>query len=286
MSPPRSSDSRRENFRKRRGRLSAGMPRPRSETETATWTPSTAALTRSGDDSGECLAALFSRLCSTCPMRSRSAITQGRFCGTSSSMVCSPPPLMKALRASYASTATSVGSGEIASVPVSMRATSSRSPTSACMRSICESMMWKNCRDSVGFSVAGGSSSVATDPFSVVSGVRSSWLTIARNSARMRSISWSAVMSCIVMTIVSTSPPSARIGVAFTSVVTLRPSGDDSTTSSARMVSPAWNVSTRERSRREISWPFPRRMVSDASTSPGMAPSSCSPLTIRAISWL
>ena len=83
--PPCSPESTRENFLNRWGRLSAGMPRPSSETATATWTPSTAALTRMGEDSGEFLAALESRLPSTCTMRARSAITQGRSSASSTS---------------------------------------------------------------------------------------------------------------------------------------------------------------------------------------------------------
>ena len=60
-------------------------------------------------------------------MRSRSAMTQGRSRARSRSMSCLPPPLRKPLHASPARRATSVGSGETARVPVSMRATSSRS---------------------------------------------------------------------------------------------------------------------------------------------------------------
>ena len=68
----------RENLRKSSGSSSAGMPRPLSETETATWIPSSAALTTIGDPSGENPAALDSRLPSTWMMRRRSAKTIGR----------------------------------------------------------------------------------------------------------------------------------------------------------------------------------------------------------------
>ena len=78
MPLPRSSPSIRENFRNRCGRRSADTPMPSSATETATWTPSRTALTRMEDASGECLAALESRLPSTWTMRSLSAMTQGR----------------------------------------------------------------------------------------------------------------------------------------------------------------------------------------------------------------
>ena len=80
------------------------------------------------------------------------------------------------------------------------------------------------------------SSNVAADPLIDVSGARSSWLTMPRNSARSRSSSCSGVRSCNVTTTETTSPPSVRIGVAFISVVTLRPSGTESTISSARIV--------------------------------------------------
>ena len=43
-----------------------------------------------------------------------------------------------------------------------------------------------------------------------------------------------------------TSPPSARIGVALMSVLTLRPAGTASTTSSARTVSPMPSVCSKE----------------------------------------
>ena len=115
-------------------------------------------------------------------------------------MSCLPPPLRKPLHASPARRATSVGSGETARVPVSMRATSSRSLISTCIRSTCESMIRKNCRISAGLSGDGGSSRVVMEPLTEVSGVRSSWLTIARNSARSRSSSSSAVMSWRVTT--------------------------------------------------------------------------------------
>ena len=53
-------------------------------------------------------------------------------------------------------------------------------------------MSW---RTSVGSSSDGVSSMVVAAPLMEVSGVRSSWLTIARNSARIRSISSTSAMS-------------------------------------------------------------------------------------------
>ena len=80
-------------------------------------------------------------------------------------------------------------------------------------------------------------STAVAEPLMALSGVRSSWLTMDRNSARWRSSSSSGARSCRVTTIDSTAPSAERIGVALTSVVTLRPSGTDSVISSARTVS-------------------------------------------------
>ena len=72
-----------------------------------------------------------------------------------------------------------------------------------------------------------------------VSGTRNSWLTMARNSARNRSVSRMGAMSCMVITKESRPPSSDRMGVAFIRAVTLRPPGTPRTISSARTVSPA-----------------------------------------------
>ena len=92
-----------------------------------------------------------------------------------------------------------------------------------------------------------------------VSGARSSWLTIPRNSARMRSCSSSGVMSCRVTTTDFNSPSSDWMGVALSSTVTLRPSGTPMTISSARTVSPELSACDRGNSRSEISRPSARR---------------------------
>ena len=76
------------------------------------------------------------------------------------------------------------------------------------------------------------------EPFIVARGVRSSWLTMPKNSARSRSTSCTAVISWMVTTRVSTSPPSVWIGVQFISAETLRPSDTSKTISSARTISP------------------------------------------------
>ena len=116
------------------------------------------------------------------------------------SMLWRPPPDRKALAASLTSSATSAGSGDTARSPVSMRATSSRSLIIRRIRSAWASMIRKNWSVSVGFSPAAGSSRLVTAPLTEVSGVHSSWLTMARNSARSRSSSSRAVRSCRVTT--------------------------------------------------------------------------------------
>ena len=111
------------------------MPLPSSATETATCTPSRSAATRIGEDSGACRAAFASRLFSTCSTRWRSAMTRGRSGGRSIVTVWRPPPERKVVRARSTSAATSEGSGETESMPVSMRPASSRSAISPIMRS-------------------------------------------------------------------------------------------------------------------------------------------------------
>ena len=166
---------------------------------------------------------------------------------------------MKALLARSTSAATSAGSGATGSVPVSMRATSSRSATRSCMWSACSSMMRKNCRTTAGSMSMDEPSTVAAEPLMEVSGPRSSWLTMPRNSARSRSSSSSAVMSCRVTTTDSNSPSAERMGVALMMVVTLRPSGTCITISSARTVSPVLSACAIGNSCSEISRPSARR---------------------------
>ena len=103
--------------------------------------------------------------------------------------VCRPPPLMNVPRAWSTSAATSEGSGATDSVPASMRPASSRSPIRLSMRSACASMMRKNCATSAGPKRREARSTVAVEPLIEVSGARSPWLTMPRNSARMRSSS-------------------------------------------------------------------------------------------------
>ena len=110
--------------------------------------------------------------------------------------------------------------------------------------------------------------------------MRSSWLTMPRNSARSRSCSSSGFMSWSVTTKEASSPSSARIGVALSRMVTLRPSGTRSTISSARTVSPSLNSSGSDSSARETSRPSARTQVSTLRrSSAGWSPSRSSSTT-------
>ena len=80
------------------------------------------------DASWECPAALVRRLFSTWMMRRPSAMTSGSSGGRSMRRLFLPPPLWNLLLASSTRVATSAGAGATDSSPVSMRATSSRSP--------------------------------------------------------------------------------------------------------------------------------------------------------------
>ena len=106
-----------------------------------------------------------------------------------------------------------------------------------CMWSACSLMTRKNCRTSAGPRARKVPSTVEVEPLIEISGVRSSWLTRLRNWALCRSSSSRGSRSCIVTTTDTTSPAAPRLGVALTSVLTLRPSGTESTISSARTVS-------------------------------------------------
>ena len=68
------------------------------------------------------------------------------------------------------------------------------------MRSACSSMMRKNCCVSAAPKPPVAPSTVAVEPLIAASGVRSSWLTMPRNSARIRSSSSIGARSCRVTT--------------------------------------------------------------------------------------
>ena len=218
-----------------------------------------------GDSSWEWRAALDSRLVSTCTTRRRSAVTRGSRAGRSMTRLLRPPPTWNRLLASSTSTVTSTGSGDTGRVPVSMRATSSRSPIRWRMLSDWSRMIRRNWVISAGSRSGAFSSRVSVEPLMAARGVRSSWLTMPRNSARSRSRSSSGVMSWMEMTTDSTSPSSERMGVALTRAVMLRPSGARSTISSACTVSPVISPWDRGNSSRETSRPSARRKVSTSS---------------------
>ena len=238
------------------------------------------------DSSFECRAALDSRLFSTWTMRRRSASTRGRSGGRSMIRLARPPPLWNLLLASSTRTVTSTGSGDTGRVPVSMRATSRRSPIRWRMLSDWSRMIRKNWVISAGSRSEAASSRVSTDPLMAAKGVLSSWLTMPRNSARSRSRSSSGVMSCMVTTTDSTSPSSERMGVALTKVVTLLPSGASSTISSARTVSPVISPWARGNSSRETSRPSARRKVSTSRSCSADPPGAHRSLTILLASRL
>ena len=137
-----------------------------------------------------------------------------------------PPALPRALRARSTSAATSAGSGLTGSAPVSMRATSSRSETRPFMWSAWSRMIRTNWRTTAGSRSATESRIVDADPLMEVRGILSSWLTMARKSARSRSVSSTAARSWRVTMKDSTAPSSPRMGAALSSTVTLLPVGD------------------------------------------------------------
>ena len=237
-----------------------------------------------GDDSGECLDALANRLFRTWTIRCGSATTRGRSGGRSMRTAGLPPPLRNVCRACSTRPATAAGSGTTDSVPASMRPASSRSPIRPRMWSACSSMIRKNCTISAGSRAGEAPRTVAAEPLMEVSGARSSWLTMPRNSARNRSSSSSGARSCRVKTTDSTSPPAERMGVALMSILTLRPPGAESAISSARTVSPLLDCQASESSARDTSRPSARWSVSACSSSSSGRSGGHSPSTIRLVS--
>ena len=197
-----------------------------------------------------------------------------------------PPALMKAFRARSTSAATAAGSGLTGSSPVSIRATSSRSETRAFRWSPCSAIMRANWRTTAGSRSSPPLVMAAADPIMEVRGVLSSWLTMARNSARSRSNSSISAMSCMVTITDSTTSPSTAMGVELSSTVALRPSGTSSTIFSALTVSSALNSWATGFSRRENSRPSARRKLNTSSSSSGLWPGLSRPSAIRSASRL
>ena len=186
--------------------------------------------------------------------------------------VCRLLPLRNVFLACSTKSATSAGSGVTDSVPEWMRPASSRSLMRPRMWSACSSMIRKNCSISAGSGAGRAPSTVAVEPLMEVSGARSSWLTIPRNSARSRLNSSSGAKSCMVTTTDSTVPSSERTGVALINVLTLRPSGTESTISSASTFLALLNSRASGNSSSAISRPLANRHVSTSAKS-----SECGP---------
>ena len=102
-----------------------------------------------------------------------------------------------------------------------------------------------------------------------------------RKSARSRSSSWSGARSCRVTTSDSAAPSAEWIGVALTSIVMLRPSGTESTTSSARTVAAPPITCFMGNSARATSRPSEKRHVTTSSNCSRGWPGVRNPSTIR-----
>ena len=148
------------------------------------------------------------------------------------------------------------------------------------MWSACSSMMRKNWTISAGSSAGEAPSTVAAEPLMEVSGARSSWLTMPRNSARRRSSSSTGVRSWRVTTTGPALPWSPPMRPALTSTLTPRPAGPESTISSARSGAPfpsSFSAASR---------PSPNRHLNVAASRSAERPPLRSPSTIRLASRL
>ena len=266
--------------------ICGGTPRPSSRTDSATWPPSGAAATRMGAESGECRAALDSRLHSTCTTRSRSAITAGSSSGRSTATACRAPPETNAVRAASTRAATPTGSGATDSVPASMRPASRRLPISPCMWSAWPSTMRKNCSSSAAGSAGAAPSAAAAEPLMAASGARSSWLTMPRNCARCRSISSNGARSWSVTTTETVLPPGERIGVTLSRTRTARPSDTEISTSSARRARAPPSTAASGSPSSATSAPSAKRQVSASRASSGGRSGSSSGANMRIASRL
>ena len=251
----------RENFLNSCGSSSADTPLPSSMTETATWESCCEAVTMIVEGASEYLEALERRLVRTWTTRCLSAATGGRSGGRSTSTLFSAPPPRKAALAWSTRDAIPEASGAIESVPASIRVTSRRSLIRLRIWSACSSMIRKNWYASAGLKGDMELSALAAEPLMAVNGIRSSWLTVPRNSARSRSSSSNGVMSCRVAMTDKISPCAERTGVALMTVVTACPSGRWMTISSARTVSPVRIARVVGSSSGETSRPSRRRKV-------------------------
>ena len=154
----------RENIRNSNGISSGNTPRPSSATDIATQSSPREALTRIAEESGEYRAAFDSRLHTTWTIRRRSAITRGRSSSISIVTFLRPPPVKKMFFASSTKSPTATGPGVTDNMPVSMRATSSRSLIRSRIRSLWDLMMRMNCTISAESRELKDSSRVSTEP--------------------------------------------------------------------------------------------------------------------------
>ena len=163
------------------GSKSSGSPMPSSATVIVTWSePTRRAVTCTVALLGLCLTALSMRLTRTCSSRSWSAQTAGR----SSQSSCTRPIALIGRHARAASTINPMSHQSRCSrrMLASIADRSSRSPTSRLSRADSEVIRDKNrVWESVSH-VTSGCSRLSAYPWIAVSGVRSSWLSLERNS--------------------------------------------------------------------------------------------------------
>lgn len=122
-----------------RSRSSVGMPTPRSHTRTVTEQSATVTETSIGVSSDEYFWAFSGRLISTCSSRGASADMSGRSSGRSSMKTRSGAADCSRWTARRTSGSSGTGRRSTTKLPVAIRETSSRSRTSAAIRSTCTS---------------------------------------------------------------------------------------------------------------------------------------------------
>src|SRR6266540_1270968 len=188
---PESSWVNRSKMRSRSGR---GTPGPASSTASTASAPARPASSRMGVPSGEYLAALSSRLPSTCNSAREAACT-GSAPPTATSMRRSGWQTPAASPASRATSAASTRCRSTCSRPVCSKRAASRSCSIRSFRRVpWRTAMSTNSRRSAGSSAAPRVLSVPSVPRITVSGVFSSWETVASRSRLSRSLSWSRRM--------------------------------------------------------------------------------------------
>ena len=178
-----------QNFVNTRLRMSGLMPSPSSSTCSST--PAYGASSAIADAvsvtcPSPCRIALSSRLVTTCANLSGSALMLGSS-PTTSKAISRPVPARTDATTRSTATRKSTGRRYSESRPVSMRATSSSSAISRVSRSASTLTVSSIIFFWSSLSFSHFESSVATKPFTPVSGERSSWATVATRSERSRS---------------------------------------------------------------------------------------------------